>query len=387
MSCLNYDTIDDRIRVAGRVTVVDSGTGLVEIAIPASMCSDIEGLTHLFTLITSAAEYSYADAFWLESIEIPRIITGRLNGPVLGVRGIRRELDVSSRPIIGLICKPPINGEESKFFEQVNQAIEGGVDLIVDDLLMVAPVGNFSLSSRVHKFCQIVRNYNNKNRGKRKVGYIVNLGMSPFRALENLDSILSNGVFGVMLNSFTMGFGSIEEFRQRIGGRCAIFCTNMGSGVISRSVGPKQTGVSEAVFAKLSRLAGADAVHTGTSASECYGTDAWGPASRSLDSVISGIEKSFAVAEGDISVANLWENIKSLGADLIIEPTTGIFNYPDGPYQGARSFRSMLDMLSPDMSDSEAHNQIQKRALSDSSLRKGLSAFGYKGISNQRYGD
>ncbi len=91
-----------------------------------------------------------------------------------------------------------------------------------------------------------------------------------------------------------------------------------------------------------------------------------------------------AVAEGDLNIVNLWDNIRSLGRDLLIEPTTGIINFPGGAAKGAEAFRLLASALLPEMSENEAHSIIQNIAKRNSNFREGLKYFDYDPPGNKK---
>ena len=364
----------------------------IEIAIPEDLVLESTGLTHLLTLVTSPAEYNYTSQIWLDSISLPKKYREWLKGPALGVTGIRDKLCRPSRPILGLICKPSDlirnpscsypAGFMAEYRKNLLAALEGGVDLLVDDLLNVDS-SVFGVDERIDFFSNVTKEFN-RTHPSRATGFVINLGMNPFRATEKLKNALEKEVFGVMLNAFTMGFGCIEEFRKVIDGKCAIFCTNMGSGIVSRESSSEgvRTGISEQVYSKLSRFAGADAIHAGTSASECYGNEARTTATKVMRTSAPDIKEAMAVAEGDITISNLWQNIRSFGKNFIVEPTTGIWNYPArngrdfSPLDGARAFSLLLDELDQDMSEKQADCKVKELCDKHDFLERGFNVFG-----------
>lgn len=380
MRPLAYEGLDGRLREAGQITLSDA-TGTVELAIPISQCSAREGLTHLVLLISSAAEYNYTDTFWIDSIELPRSFIQRHRGPRFGIQGLRMMCGVFGRPIIGLIVKPRNGVAFSAIAKVCEEALRGGADFLVDDLLMVDPDGEMAFESRVPKLASLVRRVSD-DVGEKKL-YFANVGVAAHKAVEYATKAADAGAHAVMVNAFTMGIGGVEHVIDALNARVAVISTNMGSGLMTRGslIGTSTTyptGMAEAVLAKLCRLAGVDAVHTGTSASECYGEDAWGPAYRALIQSLHGIPTSMPVAEGDLTVVNLWENIRSLGRDLLVEPTSGIINYPGGPGKGAAAFRILAETLMPEMTPQAAHAAIQQLASKRNSILKdGLRFFGY----------
>lgn len=383
MRRLNYEQHEQRISSAGMVTRIDvlGEVGNVEIALPLEYCSETEGITHLLMLMTALSEYNYTKTIWIENIEIPKPFADRYKGPRFGIQGIRRKFGVSQRPLVGMVLKPRVGVSRETIGEYAEKALMGGADFLVDDLLMVDPAGGMRFDSRVPYFADIAHRVASRT-GEAKL-YFVNISSSPNKAFTLAEKAMNNGAAGVLVNGFTMGFGTINDLAEEFGGKLILIATNMGVGIMTRGSWLSSssiilpTGISEAIVSKISRLAGADAIHTGTSASECYSEDAWGPASRSLSQRLFHIKPSMAVAEGDLNIANLWENIRSLGTDLLIEATSGIINYPGGPKAGATALRLLAEELKPEMGEQLARSKIEEMLKNHKEIKIGLKFFGY----------
>jgi ribulose 1,5-bisphosphate carboxylase large subunit-like protein len=91
----------------------------------------------------------------------------------------------------------------------------------------------------------------------------------------------------------------------------------------------------------------------------------------------------FAVAEGDLTISDVWDNIYSLGPDVMLEVCSGILNYPGGPYDGAQAFLTLVENLSHRMSHEEGHDKIMEIASRDAIVRQGLDSFGYQPTSEE----
>jgi ribulose 1,5-bisphosphate carboxylase large subunit-like protein len=380
---LPYETPDIRKRSNGHILGLDVQAKTVEIALPRQLCSAQEGLTHLFTLLCSAAEYNYTREFWVDNIDFPTPFVSAYPGPRFGIAGLRHQFGPSaqSRPLIGIIFKPRAGVPLARILPLLREALIGGCDFIADDLLLVDREGEAPFAERVQAVTRMIRELST-DLGTPK-GYFVNIGTDVWKAAKLADQAIAFGASGLVLNGFTMGFGSMAELIDHVDGRVPTITANMGGGILTRprllTEPGKPTGVSETVISKFSRIAGADAVHAGTSASECYGGDAWGPATRALRSPFFTLKPVFAVAEGDLNIANLWENIRSLGRDVILEPTSGILAAPGGPRQAAAIFRALAARLSDDMSEEEAAKTIDAFAQENRALKVAamLDHFGY----------
>ncbi|MCK9932545.1 RuBisCO large subunit C-terminal-like domain-containing protein [Frankia sp. Mgl5] len=390
---LRYEPGSDRELVDGSIDDVGayipiqqgpSGSGLVTIALPLHLCSKTESLTGLIQLIGSGAEYSYTKEYWIERLTLPTDFVLRFKGPRFGIEGIRSKFNVHSRPLVGLILKPRRGVPLSTIKAVASEALEGGADFICDDLLMTDPDGELSFSNRVPIFADLARLITDRT-GEKK-SYICNVAATPFRSARYIESAIAVGVDAVMLNGFSMGIGAIADLVDLMPeqARLPVISTNMGVALMARAPTQDhttltQTGISEAIIAKLCRLGGADAVHTGTVDSECYGEMEWSDAQKAVQERMGSIRRCFAVAEGDLQLANLWENIASLGPDVLIEATSGIVNYPGGARKGAAMFRRFVDELDGiNMDDRSAYTHIRAMARRDANLRQVLTREGFE---------
>ncbi len=384
MRRLPYESPEIRGRSNGHILSYDVQAQTVEVALPRQLCSAQEGLTHLFTLLCSAAEYNYTREFWVDNIDFPTPFVSAYPGPRFGIEGMRSQFGPSARerPLIGVILKPRAGVPLARIVPLLREALIGGCDFVADDLLLVDREGEAPFADRVQTMSHMVRKLS-AELGTPK-GYFANVGTDVWKAAKLADQAINAGASGLVLNGFAMGFGSMAELIDHLQGRVPTITANMGGGILTRprllTEPGKPTGVSETVISKLSRIAGADAVHAGTSASECYGGDAWGPATRALRSPFFTMKSVFAVAEGDLNIANLWENIRSLGGDVILEPTSGILAAPGGPRKAAEIFRALAERLCDDMTEDEAAKTIETFAREKKSLGVGamLDHFGYK---------
>lgn len=382
---LGFEDVDrTAIEAIGAVTVSSGpqGTGNITVALPLHVASEREGLTQLVLTAASAAEYNYAAELWLDDIHLPPTVVSWFDGPRLGVEGIRERLGVEQRPLLGYIVKSRTRASLEIVLESCHAALEGGVDLIVDDLLCTDPDGPLTFDRRVPALCKLVDEHNaGHSPGASRAGYVVNVGSSSLRAQDYIAAAGSAGAFGCMVDCFTMGFGNVHELVRTAAENpstehLAFFATNMGSGMMGRNPDDERggedlagrrylrTGFSETLTAKLARLAGADAVHTGSSGTECFEVAEYSHTHGALRAGIDGFRASFAVAEGDIQFTAIAENIREMGMNVIVETASGIANHPDGVLHGARAFSTMLACITDELTSAqvdELYNLLRQR--------------------------
>jgi ribulose 1,5-bisphosphate carboxylase large subunit-like protein len=373
LGTLPYESQAVRLQNAGRVLSVQKDTGEISIAFPLHMCSVNEGLTQLFLILVFGVEYGYADEFLVTDIELPRSFAERFRGPKFGIEGIRQLFDIPLRPLIGVSIKPRVGIPLAKIAEVCRESLMGGADFIADDMALVDPDGELTFVRRVQALVKVAQ-----DAGKKKQ-YFANISTSPFRALKLAEIAKNEGVGGVIVDAFTMGFPAVQELSHMVD--LPFVTTNMGLGMLNRV--DQTIGVASKVTSKISRMAGIDAIHAGTSSSECFGPEAWGPAILAFRSGFSHMKPCFAVAEGDLTISDVWDNIYSLGPDVMLEVCSGILNYPGGPYDGAQAFLTLVENLSHRMSHEEGHDKIMEIASRDAIVRQGLDSFGYQPTSEE----
>lgn len=378
---LPYESKERRLEYAARVLSAEDD-GRVTLAFPLELIGEREGLTPLFTVLFYGASFNYVKELFIEKIDFPRQFINRFAGPRFGVDGFRTALGVFGRSPIGVILKPRLGVSLDTMAKQAKECLLGGVDFVVDDELMLDRTGDLSFARRVEKLMGIVTEAS-RSTGERKT-YVANIASTPFKALRFAQIAHDNGVGGVLVNAFTMGFPTVAELTETLDGLMPILIHNMGVGILTRplhSPDPRRpTGVSDALIAKLSRLVGGDAIHAGISSSAWYHNDAWGTPIIAIRSPLHSLRPSLAVAAGGLNVGNLWDNIRSLGPDVVLEAGTGLLGYPGGPRQAATAFRRLVNALRSDMKDDDARETIAKIAAKDTVLERELdrSAFGWR---------
>lgn len=350
------------------------GGGQITIALPVSLIGDRDPLVYLMSICMFGAEYNYVSAIRLESVDVPRSVLRRFAGPRFGLAGIREAWGVTGRPILAAILKPRLGVALPTLAAGARSALEGGADVVFDDELVVDPDGENAFEHRAPALVAAAKAAEDAT-GRPK-GAVVNITGRPSRATEYGHRAAALGASGVMFNGFVGGLPALQDVVDSDIGLPVLAC-NVGSGFVTRASNP--VGISSAVLAKLSRLAGADGFQTGILAGDAYTVEAWGPSVIALDRELEHLRPAMPIVAGGLNVANLWGNWMSLGNEAIFAAGAGIFGYPGGPEQGAAALALLLDELRPDMPVDEAHETIIKLADRDRfNLRLALNMFGYE---------
>ena len=377
---LPYESHDIRMEQAARVFSCCEDSGEATIGYPVSFCTPNEGLTQLLAMIATGCEYGYTKGFWIDGIEFPHSFLSRFKGPRFGIEGIRERFDVPLRPLIGVVVKPRYGISLKKHSELLRESLLGGADFIVDDVLMVDPEGDMSFKSRVPVLADIARDVSTEIRENK--WYVANVSASYAVARQYAKIARAEGVGMLVVNTFTMGLSTIQELANDPEINLPLITTSFGIGLLTHPGVPstakvRPNGISEEVFTLLTRLAGTDAAHVGTSGTDCAAKEAWGPAVVALRQPLHHVRRCFSVAEGDLTIASVWDNLFSLGNDFMIETCSGIMDYPSGPARGAHAFREMLGTLNYRMTREEAHDRIMDLARKYKDIREALEYYKY----------
>jgi 2,3-diketo-5-methylthiopentyl-1-phosphate enolase len=359
-------------RILHPATPGAEAAGEVTVAFPLALFGRSDVITQLMSVTTFGGEYNYVDEIRLESVDLPRPLLDILPGPTFGAQGIRDIVGVQSRPMLGAILKPRLGVRLEVLTRAARDSLAGGVDVVMDDELVVDPDGEFAFLPRVRALVDAAKQAT-ASTGEAK-GVIVNVSARPSRTRMYAEQAANLGVKGIIFNAFVCGVPALQDLVQDNWG-VPVFACNVGSGLLTRAT--NSTGVANSVFARFSRIAGADAVQTGILAGDAYTTEAWGPSVISLDRPLGKMKSSLPIVAGGLNIANLWRNWRTLGNDVLFAAGSGIIGYPGGPYAGGQSFRKLVETLSPEMTGSEAAAEIVGLASrkANSSLKEGLEAY------------
>lgn len=272
------------------------------------------------------------DGIKLVDLEFPDQILKELPGPMMGVEGIREQIGVPERPLVGAILKPCIGVLPEVSAKGARQAALGGADVIKDDELLSYPEYS-PMEKRVAAVMEQLRDI-----GKEKTClYAVNItGENLFdRARRAIDA----GANALMVNYQAMGWGAVEDFIRAmkrenliypIFGHCA------GMGAYYRS---KTNGIQTALACgKLARLAGMDmplvypdSGRFGLSANEFTETHA------QCIAPMKHINRAFMTVAGGVQPGAVEYLMDLLGNDCILMAGGGIYGHPMGAEAGAKA--------------------------------------------------
>jgi len=379
----HHESQPEWLNRAAKVTKY-SHDGFAQIAYPAEMFGEREGVSKLLAVLTCGGEHDFVDQFWLHEFTLPPTVLVRFGGPQFGIDGIRGKLGKSTGPIIGVtvrpLCDPKRYNDELIHYKA---ALRGGADYLTDDILFSDNQDEWEIETRARRLVHLCREMTEET-GHPK-SYVVNLAVDEGQ-LPAITTLLHEiGVAIVKVNAFFSGFGTLLSLRTS--SKMPLIATNIGVSLLTRPADTAEkrlgTGVSEAVISKLSRLCGADGVHLGSIDTGSFVVQSYDPAILALASSLGSLKPSIAVLGDNVNVGNLWQNLRNFGRDVMIESSSGIMSYPSGPEKGAAVFKELATRLADVDDPGLAHEVLVARAKNDSHLMAELEASGYREVQSR----
>jgi ribulose-bisphosphate carboxylase large chain len=293
----------------------------------------------------------------LEDIEFPSSIVRWYRGPQLGMREIRRMTKIKKRPIMGTIYKPKLGLNAKEQGELAYKIYSAGMDYSKDDENLGSMVFN-RFQDRVVRVLDSVDRI--KSEQGRTVVYAANITAPVGDMLKRAEFVKDHGGNCIMIDILTAGWSALEYItKQRLG--MIIHGHRAMHAALTRD---KRHGVSMLVLAKLSRLCGVSALHTGTIVGKMEGeAKDIKEIDRFMRSSWYGLKPTMPIASGGMHPGLVPKLIELLSTDLIITFGGGLWGHPDGPEAGARAIRQSVDAVMekvPLKEYAEGHEELRR---------------------------
>jgi ribulose-bisphosphate carboxylase large chain len=273
----------------------------------------------------------------LEDMEFPRKMVRSYKGPELGLREIRRLTRIRKRPIVGTIYKPKLGLKAREQAELAYRVYSAGMDYSKDDENLGSMVFN-RFQERVVKVLDVVDRI--KSEYGRRVIYAANITAPVDDMLRRAQFVRDHGGRCIMIDILTAGWSALEYItKQRL--KLIVHGHRAMHAALTRN--PRH-GISMLVIAKLARLAGVSALHTGTVVGKMEGEK--GDVleiDRFLRERWHGLRPVMPIASGGLHPGLAPRVMEMLGSDLIMTFGGGLWGHPGGPEAGARAIRQAVD--------------------------------------------
>lgn len=298
------------------------------------------------------------DGVRLVDLEVPSIIVDQYPGPQFGIEGLRDILNRPDKPLIGTIVKPKIGLPPEDFSDYVYEAGKGGLTNSKDDETLVDQ--DFCpLEDRVNKVSEKLDLLEEEGH---KMIHAHNISTTAHNILEAADLALENGARQLMVDVLTVGFSGVQALAEDPSVDVPIHVHRAMHAAITKN---PEHGISMPVIATLVRMAGGDALHTGT-----YGTGKMHAdieeelhSKRVLLDDMHDLKRMMPVASGGLHPGLIPKLIENSGWDVQIQAGGGVSGHPDGVRSGATALRQAVDASFEgiDIEEyAESHEELKK---------------------------
>jgi ribulose-bisphosphate carboxylase large chain len=240
--------LGDKIDLQNRVW------GNVEIAFPVANTDwESDGVAHMLCqLMGGHVDIDCFNSCRLIKLELPETVTQHFLGPKFGLTGFRALTGQYGKPLFGSIVKPKIGITPEVLLEMVKQMVDGGVDFIKEDEIMVNPV-----CAPLDRRVDIIANYLAKQ--SRKIVFCHTINCDPHVLVDRVRRVHELGGNGVHINVFS-GYGSYNSIRKL---DLPLYLHYQSSGAKVTTDVHHRFSISWPVMCQLATLMGADTIQTG----------------------------------------------------------------------------------------------------------------------------
>ncbi len=300
---------------------------------------DIGGIPQILSIIAgNLFGLDSLDGVRLVDVKIPSKIIEDYPGPQQGLKGLRQILDRPERPLVGTIVKPKIGLPPKEFAEYVYEAGRGGLTNSKDDETLVDQ--DFCpLEDRV---AEVSEKLDLLEEEGHNMIHAHNISTDTHKILEAADIALENGARQLMVDVLTVGFSGLQALAEDRSIKVPIHVHRAMHGAITKN---PEHGISMPVIAKLVRMAGGDALHTGT-----YGTGKMHAdiseelkSKEALLGEMHGLKQMMPVASGGLHPGLIPELMEVSGNDVQIQAGGGVSGHPDGVRAGGKALSQAVD--------------------------------------------
>jgi ribulose 1,5-bisphosphate carboxylase large subunit-like protein len=320
--------------------------GRVSIAFPVVNTDwATDGISHMLCqLMGGHVDIDIITKCRLVKLELPETVTKHFLGPKFGLSGFRELTGQYNKPLFGSIVKPKIGITPEVLLEMVKQMVDGGVDFIKEDEIMVNPV-----CAPLERRVDIIANYLSKQ--SRKIVFCHTINCDPHVLVDRVKRVHELGGNGVHINVFS-GYGSYNSIRKL---DLPLFLHFQSSGAKVTTDVNHRFSISWPVICQLATLMGVDTIQTGMVGG--YSND-------DPDEILECLK---ILRDGNTTPAlscgfhpGLVEKVTELvGVDYLANAGGAVHGHPNGTVSGARAMRQAVDKSHGD----EYHTAIEKWGL------------------------
>jgi ribulose-bisphosphate carboxylase large chain len=323
----------------GRVTNISGD--MATIAYPADDFSlDIGGVPQVLSVIAgNLFGLEALKGVRLEDVTFPRSMLREFKGPKFGIPGMREMLKRPEKPLVGTIVKPKIGLPPKGMADYIYEAGMGGLTNGKDDETL-SNQRFCPLQDRVVAIAEAI------DRVRDETGHVmmhaINVSTNGEKIVEVAERAQELGASELMVDVITCGFAAVQALAEDASIKLPIHVHRTMHGAITRN---KDHGVSMAVFSKLVRMCGGDALHVGTfGVGKMKGSPTEDLANqRACVSDEVPYKAVMPVASGGMHPALIEPLVKIAGTNVQIQAGGGVAGHPGGVRGGARAMVQAVD--------------------------------------------
>lgn len=304
--------------------------GNVEIAFPVANTDwATDGVAHMLCqLMGGQVDIECFNSCRLIKLELPETVTRHFLGPKFGLTGFRELTGQYGKPLFGSIVKPKIGITPEVLLEMVKQMVDGGVDFIKEDEIMVNPA-----CAPLDRRVDIIANYLAKQ--SRKIVFCHAINCDPHVLVDRVRRVHELGGTGVHINVFS-GYGSYNSIRKL---DLPLYLHYQSSGAKVTTDVNHRFSISWPVMCQLATLMGVDTIQTGMVGG--YSNDDPEEIKECLEILRAG---NTVPALSCGFHPGLVEKVTEIaGLDYLANAGGAVHGHPGGTVAGARAMRQAID--------------------------------------------
>jgi len=273
----------------------------------------------------------------VEHLDLPSPLLNTFKGPRFGRDGIRKLLNVPSRPLLSTAIKPMGHSSE-ELADLAYSFAKGGMDMIKDDHGLTDQ-GCSPFEERV-SLCAAAIKRASKETGQPSI-YIANITAPHKDVIKRARFAKAAGAGGIMVAPGIIGFDLMRELADddTIGIPILTHPAFQGSFVTG------QGGMSHGViFGQLARLAGADAtIFPNFGGRFSFSREECSDIIHGTAEPMGRLKTIFPAPGGGMSLDRVPEMLETYGRDLIFLIGGGLFKHGPDLVENCRHFRKMVE--------------------------------------------
>lgn len=295
-------------------------------------------------------------------IEFPKSFLKEFKGPKFGVKGIRKKLEVKTRPLVCSVVKPNIGLSPEQFAEQAYKGLVGGLDMVKDDE-MIADTEYSPLKKRLELVMEKL--YKAQDKTGEKKGFLANITteVSEMEELYDFVAEFKGDTFG-LLSTMPVGLSACRWIMNK--GKFPVIAHFPFIAPFTRHA---YYGMSYKLVTKLQRMVGYDGIIMPGFGSRMFTAHEELRENISMCLEENSMKKTLPAPGGGIKpelVPKMYEECKT--KDFLIITGRGVYKHPLGPEAGAKSFRQAIDAV-------EKGKTLEEYAETHEELNKALKWF------------